>query len=633
MCWSLVCLSNALLLQEIIPELKALQGSDTLANGNLKAMVSGAVRTLSTDMSWREGISPRQNFCWGIVANCCSKIPSTLDSFEWLDLYSYLIDQLAHVYHAYCNVMQLGQAQRVLSQHPVPRHPSPDVKKYFDWIQKVQDMLLKWKEKLVSQDANYDDILLYASHQTCLQALGQKVYVSSAVVDSQIVQQMKNTYLEQFELLNAYLIRYVPGQPDTKWCTLPTLLSEHGACLPMPLQEQISRYVRFEHSAPEELLTNPIHPRTTGLFQPGHEVSLHLTKETTVTRLCKMNEELERFLVPVIDHLDMLVFFQLNHSEMFKNYLRLYLEKEAQAVIQDQQPTSSSYAAFSFAVPKLMVPKEPKESDLVAEALTVLKKALVNVKNLLLKLMQGTATYSEIIAEGSLQLDTLDIEQEFNILTNFSVQMKLPVQSCEGLNGVRNMLELFQFTRHIQVIKSTCEQYHLTECLRDPEFKELLSLVEELRPEGNRARLTPREASKKMEFVKRVLFLEKVESYKCLELFSTVSDSAAFFQFVRDKRFVGEKGQAVFRQQYELITAQLQHEEYDEGVLNHLYAAFEFILPFTDPRQRFSSLMKKVTRLDVSHGLKQLDTVNSNITLIRLWFSRAEVRAHGMGLC
>ncbi|KAL5466916.1 hypothetical protein EMCRGX_G031078 [Ephydatia muelleri] len=47
-------------------------------------------------------------------------------------------------------------------------------------------------------------------------------------------------------------------------------------------------------------------------------------------------------------------------------------------------------------------------------------------------------------------------------------------------------------------------------------------------------------------------------------------------------------------------------------------------LPFMDTKQNFSSLMTKVTSLDVSGGLTQLETVNSNITLIRLWFSRAE---------
>ena len=44
-----------------------------------------------------------------------------------------------------------------------------------------------------------------------------------------------------------------------------------------------------------------------------------------------------------------------------------------------------------------------------------------------------------------------------------------------------------------------------------------------------------------------------------------------------------------------------------------------------DTHQKFCQLMLKVTSLDVSNGIKQLQTVNTNITLIQLWFSRAEV--------
>ena len=47
--------------------------------------------------------------------------------------------------------------------------------------------------------------------------------------------------------------------------------------------------------------------------------------------------------------------------------------------------------------------------------------------------------------------------------------------------------------------------------------------------------------------------------------------------------------------------------------------------PFMDPRQDLGRLMSKVLALDVTNGLRQLETVNANITLIRLWFSRAEV--------
>ena len=128
-----------------------------------------------------------------------------------------------------------------------------------------------------------------------------------------------------------------------------------------------------------------------------------------------------------------------------------------------------------------------------------------------------------------------------------------------------------------------------------------------------------------MKNVKKTLCLDNMPFPHCLELFIAVKDSAAFFQFVYEKQFYGENGKDVFLQKYQLITAQLQHEEYDETVLNHLLAAYTIIEPFMDTHQSFHQLMSQVTNLDVTNGLKQLKTVNTNITLIRLWFSRTEV--------
>ena len=124
--------------------------------------------------------------------------------------------------------------------------------------------------------------------------------------------------------------------------------------------------------------------------------------------------------------------------------------------------------------------------------------------------------------------------------------------------------------------------------------------------------------------------------YEYLAIFSKVADSAEFYQFICEKGFTGENGQARFHQQYQLITAQLQHEEYDEAVLNVLYAAYKLILPFTVKTQSFHSLLVSVKQLltaaspvgsaKTTHDyLVQIETVNRNINLIQLWFSRAEV--------
>ena len=684
--------------------------------------------------------------------------------------------------------------------------------RYFDWVRHVQAVLLEWKEKFTQRECNYDDIFIYTSQQSQMERLGEIFFVSSAIVDAQA---MKNTFLNVFEELNVLLIKYTPGQPDAKWCTLPSLLHDHGVALPPHLLNLISQHVLFPgEETEEELLDSPLSPNISGIFRPGHDISLKLTKKLSFHELSDLVEGLKKFLQPIMDVLDILVFFKLHPSKMFDQYLQAYLNKESELRVH----------TFSSTVPPTYMMEDQNKVEGVP--LLLLQKAVVHTQEMITKIMQGTAVYSEIIAEGEMNLENLNIEQEFIILHSFLEYLKLPLVNYEVLASVQNMLKLFQYVHHIrnihsvceqyqqqgfqgdpeliklcqcqvqsvllewkkkfmeqktnydeilaiasqqlllenlgqtiwayfdivnmdilpvknvflyalqqlndvlrmyipgqpdikwctlpfflqswgvalppqlldlisqhvqfperekvqntplsanimstfqpghalltkalslhelsvlveemkkflqsmlqlmqelpqyvhhiQVICRICEQYQLQGCLKDPQFVELCQLAEDLNIEANHAKMTLVEASKKTETVKEVLCLSSKASAHYLELFNAVGDSNAFYQFIRDKQFVGKKGQALFQQQYQLITAQLQHEDYNETVLNHLYAAFKFISPFTDTHQNFHQLMSQVINLDVTNELKQLETVNSNITLIQLWFSRSEVSA------
>ena len=410
--------------------------------------------------------------------------------------------------------------------------------------------------------------------------------------------------------------------------------------LPQHLLTPIERYVVFpddKSRSKDELLKHPVPAGTHGQFQPGsNELSLRLTNEFTLKELSEMIQGIGEFQDTLIEHMDMLIFFKLNHSVMFDKYLRVEIGQAIDSETEQAKLQSvfepPSLSMFKFSSPRSMFlssakPKKKKEGVSV----DMLQKSLQNTSELLMKIMRGEAAYADIIAQGKLDLETLDIENEFTTLKSYFLTLNITQSESEGLAGVRSLLELFQYTKHIQKIQDACEQYHLDGCLQDSELEVIKFLVRDVESEGNRSKLTPIDASQRMERIKTLLCLAPDPNSKvkprdnCLEVFPAVANSAEFYQFIRDKQFYGQKGQITFHQQYQLITAQLQHEEYDESVLNHLLAAFNVMTPFLDQKQSFKELMTKVTRLDTTIGLKQLETVNSNITLIRLWFSRAEV--------
>ena len=610
----------------IVPEVRVLQSGDRSA----QEVLSTASTKLQKELPWIQALNPQQTFCWGIVAACCQMTSTsiTTDSFDWVHSCDYIVSQLGQIYVSYCNGKKLPESERILSD-PLPQDivslHSDDVYKFFEWVRKLQTVLLDWQKNFVENNCNYDDFLLYAYNHSKLFQIGQLVCSKSIIVGPQDVQLKMNYYLQLFEKVNAHFIMYIPGNPDAKYSTLPQILHRYGVVFPSKFTKHI--LLPGEKTSPtgERPLLNPLSPCTTGLFQPsGQNISLQATKGLTMTELAVLTDQLDEFVKPLLDHMDMLVFFSLHQCEIFNNYLHLQLKEEC----SDKQFVSvnpSMRPSISFSTLQALPKQEgPKEEGV---SLQILARALNTTRNFLAKLIQGTAKYSEIIAEGGmLTLESINIEAEFNTLATFFATQ---VNSYEGLKDICSLLELFQYIYiHIPAICSVCEQYNLEGCLNDPSLKAVVRFVEEV--ERSRANLTPLEAVVKMQYVKNALYLKKPGSYSSLGLFPAVANSAEFVQFLRDKRFDGEKGQDTFVQQYQLITAQLQHEEYNENVLNHLYAAYKLILPFMDSKQNFRSLMTKVTSLVVSGGLTQLETVNSNITLIRLWFTRAEVGGEGV---
>ena len=621
-----------LCVQEVVPELRTFQGGD----GPVQKVLATASTRLQNDLSWIQALNPQQKFCWGIVAIFCSKTSAsiTADSYGWIHSNDYIITQLGPIYISYSYGKNIPEVERVLANTPpkdIARLPSDDVHKFFEWVRRIQQVLFVWQRKVLDGDVNYDDILLYASKQSILLHIGQLVCSRLAIIDSKVIRSSLNDYLVLFEKINAHLIKYIPGNPDAKYCSLPQILQRYGVSFPSKFTKHLMFPGEKVPPAGEQLLSNPTNPNTSGSFQPPGQVSLQATTALTVNELTAMTEQLDQFIKPILDHMHMLVFFSLHQSEIFNNYVLLKLREEFSA----KKSASSLHPSMrsSVTLPSVQMLSREREEGSKEEgvSLQTLAKALNATRTFLTKLIQGTAKYSEIIAEGGeLKLESINIEAEFNTLATFfaSAELVPQVKSHEGLKGILCMLELFQFTSvHIPAIHRVCRQYKLEGCLKDPSLKKLVMLAEEV--EGNRANLIPLEAVDKMAIVKTSLCLNKPGAHHSLGLFAAVANSAAFFQFVRDKKFDGENGQAAFGQQYQLITAQLQHEEYNENVLNHLIAAYKFILPFMDTKQGFDALMAKVTSLDVSGGLKQLETVNSNITLIRLWFSRSEVCVTG----
>ena len=373
------------------------------------------------------------------------------------------------------------------------------------------------------------------------------------------------------------------------------VLSQYGIELSQNINSVLESRVVFpdeykKKSTGLKLLINTPSPCTGGNFRPHKQhIHLRLTKTMSLLVLHALVQDLTTFLNPLERYVNRLVYFTLNPSKFFSAYIRHQLNE--------------------------------KTGDAKSASIHILKEALQETDSLLIKVLHGTAMYSEITAAGSLVLESLDIDGEFSNLLQCS---RFSFCDTLGLTGMKNLLKLIQFASHIRTINKVCQQYQLENCKNDPQLEILNKVAEKLSEKAERDKLTPEEAQPMWQVVCSALCLKEDANPKSLELFPKVADSTDFYQFLEEKQFTGTKGSARFHQQFELITAQLQHEEYRDVVLNHLLAAFRFIAPFLDRSHSLKSLMLAVAALELPEGLPQLETVKCNMHQIRYWFSQAE---------
>jgi hypothetical protein len=489
--------------------------------------------------------------------------------------------------------------------------------RYFKWVGEIQKFLQYWRKKFQEQDVDYGIVDLYDS---ILLPLGDSVCASSLLVD---MKNVKMTFLSKVNSLKNDLLLSIPGQPE--WCTLPGLLEEYGVYLPQEAKDLIAEKISFPSQEDQG---------TEGTLS-CRDISLRVHKNMSMKELTSLVKKVNSFQEDFFEFRNTFVFFKLNRSILFHKYLWHYLEKVAKS--EEDQEASIPFPGFSSRISGMRF--SPSSGSMVqGRPMQHLLSALQSTLKLMERLMSGTATYSEITAEGNLMsylLDTtrtidaqrelisqqIDLRREFEILSRYGKEFK-PFLRID-FSGMQSMLELAQYSKHVDDIQFVFDQYHLTSCSEDPLLKELIDIVKDVKS-GNTSSLTPTVAKQQMARVKEILNCG--ESSKWLYIFAAVRESAAFYKFVKEKKFDGSEGQAVFVQQYQLITAQLQHEEYDDQVLNHLRAAFKVISPFTDSSKTFSSLVKEVAALNPVDSLNHLQTVNANIVIVRLWFSKSEVR-------
>ena len=381
-------------------------------------------------------------------------------------------------------------------------------------------------------------------------------------------------------------------------CSLISVLTEYGLEIPCQITDALHRHVQYPEGEEGILYTSPTHP-----FYPSTQsIDTEIKESTSLGELCDFHQCLISFLQPLQRaDLQLLLFFRLHNSVLFDKYLRLQIRAELEGS-SAKSPTKTT----SVTIPILQV-------------------AVKNTKYTLCSLIEGKAKYKDIKSVGAVELENMNTELEFSILEKAVRTLHLTVESESGLKGIRCILELLKASSYIETLSNIFQRYKLKSCTEDKHFLGLKDIQASVNDQ-----LTPNIATEKLGHVRDILKIPENDPIDCLGFLNDIYEGEQFHKFLSVRRFYGDQGHRAFRQQYELITAQLQNKtsSYEEKILNQLLPAFQFLSPFisTTDDVSFNTLVEAMWKLDRYNGPIQLRNICRHINLVVQWFAQVQVR-------
>ena len=247
--------------------------------------------------------------------------------------------------------------------------------------------------------------------------------------------------------------------------------------------------------------------------------------------------------------------------------------------------------------------------------------AMTSASQFLEKFKSSQVTHMELKRLKFFNQSKVKKDREIRLFQEFYKERD---EECTDFLGqLQNTSNLLEALKLIPGITKVFHTFQMQNCLTHSGYQALVELENQFSTEVEQSNLTGAEACDRIQDV--LVIIAPLELQQ-LELFSVAGRSEEFYTFLKS---VEQQGTERFQDLHRLITQYMQHEEYNEAVLNQLPRAREYMLPFLDQEQDFNSLLHKVKvmcdRVATSEDFSDLDTINTNMNLIRLWFSKAEV--------
>ena len=178
------------------------------ATNHLKLVIDASVKAASNSLTKLPQLSEVDKYYWHFIASCCSHIHLNPENLAKLKTYVFITEKLSIIFNNYYTTCKLGKPSII---HHIPQEincvSNADVKDYFKWIIKMQNIMIHWQAKFMEQEVNHDDIVAYVGNLDSINSFAAAVYADHLVYADSEISKLKKNYSGIYANLSSLLIK------------------------------------------------------------------------------------------------------------------------------------------------------------------------------------------------------------------------------------------------------------------------------------------------------------------------------------------------------------------------------------------------------------------------------------------
>ena len=175
---------------------------------HLKLIIDESVAIACNSLTTLSQLSVVDKFYWHFIASYCNHIQPNHENLTEVTTYLFPIEKLSVIFHEYCTKNNIEKSFVIDTiSWEINSISNADVKNYFNWIAKMQEIVIYWQSKFIEQDFNYDDTFTYADKLQSFTAFAKAVCTEHLVFTVDEITKLKDDFSAIYAKLCSLLVK------------------------------------------------------------------------------------------------------------------------------------------------------------------------------------------------------------------------------------------------------------------------------------------------------------------------------------------------------------------------------------------------------------------------------------------